>query len=41
MDPDTRHDAPILTQTIDGVIFQIDEAGLPLWTCATATRHGW
>ncbi len=27
METDTRHDAPILTQTIDGVVFQIDEAG--------------
>ncbi len=24
---DTRHDAPILTQTIDGVVFQLDAAG--------------
>ncbi len=27
MDTDTRHDAPILTQTIDGVVFQLDGAG--------------
>ncbi len=27
MDTDTRHDAPILTQTIDGVVFQLDAAG--------------
>ncbi len=27
MDTDTRHDGPILTQTIDGVVFQLDAAG--------------
>ncbi len=27
MDTDTRHDAPLLTQTIDDVVFQLDEAG--------------
>ena len=27
MDTDTRQDEPILTQTIDGVVFQLDEAG--------------
>ncbi len=27
MDTDTRHDEPILTQTIDGVVFQLDAAG--------------
>ncbi len=27
MDTDARHDGPILTQTIDGVVFQLDAAG--------------
>ncbi len=27
MDTNARHDAPILTQTIDGVVFQLDAAG--------------
>ena len=27
MDTDTRQDEPILTQTIDRVVFQLDEAG--------------
>ncbi|HZG68034.1 MAG TPA: hypothetical protein VEZ12_14925 [Herpetosiphonaceae bacterium] len=27
MDTDTRHDAPLYTRTIDGMLFQLDAAG--------------